>query len=113
MPEASMTSQECREIRDKLASLDTRVEVQSHAMQSLTERIGAFMNRDRAADCPLRVEIARAANNTHRLVVIEGRIRDLELEVTKAAVRGGIIGSGSVGLAAAVGYGVAKAMGLA
>jgi len=120
MPEASMTSQECKEIRDELHSLDKRMEVHTNTVQMLADTIKAFMSRDRAADCPLRIEIARAANNTARIATVEtrmhemaGKVHDVELLTVKAATRGGAIGGGGVGALVLIGYGIAKAIGLA
>ena len=113
MPEASMTNQDYREIKEVLGSLDTRVAVQAQTIVSLADSIKAFMSRDRAADCPLRVDIARASNNTARIAAMEVKVHGVELQIVKAAARGGAIGGGGAGALVLIGYGVAKAIGLA
>jgi len=127
MPEASMTNQDYREIKEVLSSLDTRVAVQAEAAQSqanltqaLTDSIKTFITRDRSIDCPMRVDIARASDNTARIAAAEigiqavrSKVHDVELLTVKAATRGGAIGGGGVGVLVLIGYGIAKAIGLA
>lgn len=89
------------EVRISLLDLSRRI-----------ERLESAWTKEARRDaCPFRDDIISAANNKGRIISLENKSHDLELQMVRAGMYGGAAGGGVIGLLTMLMYGAGKMFG--
>ncbi len=104
-----------RQVQSRDEPLEARLDEVTVTLTDVVRRIDglekAWTKEARRDACPFRDDIVSGANNKGRIITLETKAHELEVQMVRAGMYGGAAGGGVIGLLTMLTFGAGKMLG--